>query len=207
MSAIGRLAGSGPKGLRHEEAGRCRRPASRRLFVANRGSGPGAALTNGGHGHHCSDYNDRGGHNHPASHQPGPSRWWSASIAPRCTRPGGRSRRQVPTTKTTGSRLTWMPMATASPAKRCTDKSEDQHQARRRIATPPTRMSACRHRLPTLTAPTLATGLRLTTATATHTAWTPMAMGMGATGTASEISAIVLPEQSAPGRTGLDQSG
>ena len=95
------------------------------------------------------------------------------------------------------------------PCERCTENAEDQdqHRPRRRTATPPTRTSAYRHRLPTLTAPTLATGSRLTTATATRTAWTPMATGMGATRTASEISAIVLPELSAPGRTGLDQSG
>src|SRR5215218_4376810 len=78
-------------------------------------------------------------------------------------------------------------MATASPAKRCTERSEDQdrHRPRRRIATPPTRTTACRRPLPTLTAPTLATGLRLTTASATRTTWTPVATGLAVTATAS----------------------
>jgi hypothetical protein len=81
-------------------------------------------------------------------------------------------------------------MATVFPAKRCTERSagKDRHRSRRRIATPPTRMTACRRRLLTWTAPTLATGSRLTTAMATHTGWTPIATELGATASVRDTS-------------------
>jgi hypothetical protein len=182
-SAIGRLAGSGQKGLAHEEAGRCGRPAARRQPKIRARRNPCQRWPRSPPQRPQRPRRPQP----PGQPPPGPSGWWLASIAPRCTRPDGPLRRHAPTTRTTGSRHTWTPMATASPAKRCTEKSEgqDRHRCHRTIATPPTRMSACRRPLLTLTAPTLANELRLTTATATHTAWTPIATGLGATATAN----------------------
>jgi hypothetical protein len=64
-------------------------------------------------------------------------------------------------------------------------RPQDRHRPHRRTATRPTRMTACRRPLPTFTAPKSATGLGLTTATVTHTVWTPIATGLAATATAS----------------------
>src|SRR4029453_3850060 len=121
---------------------------------------------------------------------PDRSSWSSGGIAPRCTRLGGPLRRHAPTTRTTGSRRTWTPMATAFPAKRCTERSagKDRHRSRSRIATPPTPMTACRRRLLTWTAPMLPTGARFTTAMATHTGWTPIATELGAIASGRDTS-------------------
>ena len=177
----------------HEEAGRCRCCAARRLFIANRRSAAGAALTNSGAGHRRGDHNHRGANHHAADHHPTDQAGsWEVLRGDEgggvVLREGTCLLRGPRAAGTHGRRWRWHPLRDGVRRSRRTRTGANPG---RRVATRLTRMTACRRLHLTLTAPMLATESRLTTATAIRTAWTPMATGLAATATASRSELAV----------------